>query len=54
MLLSSLVQVLIAFSGAVAAVNLTVASTGGNVSSPLQYGLMFEVRLARIMCQQQY
>lgn len=42
MFLSSMAQVAIILSSTVAAVNLTVASTGGNVSSPLQYGLMFE------------
>ena len=35
--LSSLVQ-------AQQALNLTVASSGGNATSPLQYGIMFEVR----------
>lgn len=31
-----------------AAINLTVSATGGNSSSPLIYGLMFEVRKFQI------
>lgn len=33
---------LLAFAGLGSSINLTVAATGGNVTSPLMYGLMFE------------
>lgn len=39
--ITCLLSICVALSGAV---KLTVASSGGNVSSPLMYGIMFEVR----------
>ena len=41
MLLSSIIVA--AFAAAVNALDLKVAANGGNATSPLQYGLMFEV-----------
>jgi hypothetical protein len=39
--LTCLLSIYVALSGAV---KLNVASSGGNASSPLMYGIMFEVR----------
>lgn len=33
----------VAFAASAKALNLTVSSSGGNATSPLQYGIMFEV-----------
>jgi len=41
-MLRSLLSSLAAFTAVVQAINLNVASSGGNASSPMQYGIMFE------------
>lgn len=40
---------LCALAGVAQALNISVGANGGNATSPLQYGIMFEVDLARTL-----